>query len=45
MTRSGHAIRVRHLNAPRPGNRRDPGIVSDFRQAVGNARDAGFDPG
>ncbi|SUW63687.1 N-ethylmaleimide reductase [Buttiauxella agrestis] len=40
---NGHAIRV-DTSMPRALELNEiPGIVNDFRQAVGNARDAGFD--
>ncbi len=40
---NGHAIRV-DTSMPRALETEEiPGIVNDFRQAVGNARDAGFD--
>ncbi|MFS9544619.1 N-ethylmaleimide reductase, partial [Klebsiella pneumoniae] len=40
---NGHAIRV-DTSMPRALETAEiPGIVNDFRQAVGNARDAGFD--
>jgi N-ethylmaleimide reductase len=40
---NGHAIRV-DTSLPRALELNEiPGIVNDFRQAVGNARDAGFD--
>jgi N-ethylmaleimide reductase len=40
---NGHAIRV-DTSMPRALETEEiPGIVDDFRQAVGNARDAGFD--
>ncbi len=39
---NGQAIRV-ETSTPRAGYSRDPGIVNDFRQAIANAREAGFD--
>ena len=39
---NGHAIPCRHIHARALELEEIPCIVNDFRQAVGNARDAGF---